>query len=45
VANGVPIRWYVAEEEMVGILKKMLEQDGLLGIEVVYEGAAARSVR
>jgi len=42
VANGVPIRWYVAEERMVGILKKMLEQDGLLGIEVVYEGAAVR---
>jgi len=27
---------------MVGILKKMLEKDGLLGIEVVYEGAAVR---
>ena len=42
VANGVPVRWYVAEEEMVGILEKMLEKDGLLGIEVVYEGAAVR---
>jgi hypothetical protein len=27
---------------MVGILKKMLEKDGLLGIEVVYEGAAVK---
>jgi hypothetical protein len=42
VANGVPIRWYVAEEKMVGILKKMLEKDGLPGIEVVYEGAAVK---
>jgi hypothetical protein len=39
VANGVPIRWYVAEEEMVAILKRMLEKDGLLGIEVVYKEA------
>ena len=39
VAKGVPIRWYVAEEEMVAILKRMLEKDGLLGIEVVYKEA------
>ncbi|HLM43641.1 MAG TPA: Tox-REase-5 domain-containing protein, partial [Myxococcaceae bacterium] len=39
VANGVPIRWYVAEEEMVAILKKMLAQARLSGIEVVYKKA------
>jgi hypothetical protein len=39
VANGVPIRWYVAEPKMVGILEKMLEKAGLPGIEVVYERA------
>ncbi|QRK11291.1 hypothetical protein JQX13_15155 [Archangium violaceum] len=39
VANGVPIRWYVAEPEMVGILEKMLEKAGLPGIEVVYQRA------
>jgi hypothetical protein len=39
VANGVPIRWYVAEPEMVGILEKMFEKAGLPGIEVVYQRA------
>jgi hypothetical protein len=39
VANGVPIRWYVAEEEMVAILEKMLAQARLSGIEVVYKKA------
>ncbi len=39
VANGVPIRWYVAEPKMVGILEKMLEKAGLPGIEVVYQRA------
>jgi hypothetical protein len=40
VANGAPIRWYVAEPEMAGIVKKMLEKAGVLGIEVVYQRAA-----
>jgi hypothetical protein len=44
VANGVPIRWYVAEPEMVGILEKMLEKASLPGIEVVYQRAAAGGV-
>ncbi|ATB41534.1 hypothetical protein CYFUS_007000 [Cystobacter fuscus] len=44
VANGVPIRWYVAEPEMVGILEKMLENAGVTGIEVVYQRAAAGGV-
>ncbi|HYO66284.1 MAG TPA: Tox-REase-5 domain-containing protein [Archangium sp.] len=44
VANGVPIRWYVAEPEMVGILEKMLEKAGLHGIEVVYQRAALGEV-
>jgi restriction endonuclease fold toxin 5 of polymorphic toxin system len=44
VAHGVPIRWYVAEPEMVGILEKMLEKAGLPGIEVVYQRAAQRGV-
>ncbi|KFA91137.1 Tox-REase-5 domain-containing protein [Archangium violaceum] len=44
VANGVPIRWYVAEPEMVGILEKMLENAGVTGIKVVYQRAAAGGV-
>jgi hypothetical protein len=39
VANGVPIRWYVAEPKMAGILEKMLEKAGVLGIEIVYQRA------
>ena len=39
IAHGVPIRWYVAEQEMVGILKMMLEKAGVPGIEVVYQQA------
>ena len=39
VANGVPIRWYVAEQEMVDILNKMLEKADIAGIEVVYQRA------
>jgi hypothetical protein len=44
VANGVPIRWYVAEPEMVGILEKMLENAGVTGIKVVSQRAAAGGV-
>ncbi|HEX5747798.1 MAG TPA: Tox-REase-5 domain-containing protein [Archangium sp.] len=44
VAGGVPIRWYVAEPEMVGILEKMLENEGLHGIEIVYQRVAAGGV-
>lgn len=44
VADGVPIRWYVAEPEMVGILEKMLENAGLHWIEVVYQRVSAGGV-
>ncbi|WNG55625.1 hypothetical protein F0U59_13240 [Archangium gephyra] len=36
VANGIPIRWHVAEPRMVSILKKLFKADGVVGIEVVY---------
>jgi hypothetical protein len=35
-ANGVPIRWHVAEPKMVPILKKMLKDAEIEGIDVVY---------
>lgn len=44
VANGVPIRWYVAEPEMAGILEKMFENAGVTGIKVVYQRATAGGV-
>ncbi|HEX8435802.1 Tox-REase-5 domain-containing protein, partial [Archangium sp.] len=36
VANGVPIRWHVAESRMVDILKKLFKERGLKGIDVVH---------
>ncbi|AKJ00067.1 Putative hemagglutinin-related protein [Archangium gephyra] len=36
VANGIPIRWHVAEPRMVPILKKLFEKNELTGIDVVY---------
>lgn len=36
VANGVPIRWNVAEPRMVGILKKLFNENEIKGIDVVY---------
>ncbi len=36
VANGVPIRWHVAEPRMVAILKKLFADKGIVGIEVVH---------
>ncbi|PTL84138.1 hypothetical protein DAT35_11900 [Vitiosangium sp. GDMCC 1.1324] len=36
VANGVPIRWHVAEPRMVSILKMLFEEAGIKGIDVVY---------
>ncbi|MFE8605189.1 Tox-REase-5 domain-containing protein [Archangium violaceum] len=35
VANGVPIRWHVAEPRMVAILKRLLEDAKINGIDVV----------
>jgi hypothetical protein len=36
VANGIPIRWHVAEPRMVDILKKLFKGNGVSGIDVVY---------
>jgi hypothetical protein len=36
VANGVPIRWHVAEPRMVDILKRLFKANGVTGIDVVY---------
>jgi restriction endonuclease fold toxin 5 of polymorphic toxin system len=36
VANGVPIRWHVAEPRMVAILKKLFRDAEIKGIDVVY---------
>jgi hypothetical protein len=36
IANGVPIRWHVAEPRMVDILKKLFKQARVTGIEVVH---------
>ena len=36
VANGVPIRWHVAEPRMVDILKKLFKTNDVVGIDVVY---------
>ncbi|HYO66362.1 MAG TPA: hypothetical protein VEU33_09790 [Archangium sp.] len=36
VANGILIRWYVAERRMVPILKKLFEANNIKGIDVVY---------
>ncbi|MFY0571193.1 Tox-REase-5 domain-containing protein [Archangium lansingense] len=39
-ANGVPIRWYVAEPRMVDILKKLFKENDVVGVDVVYTPAA-----
>jgi len=36
VANGILIRWHVAEPRMVAILKKLFEANNIKGIDVVY---------
>ncbi len=36
VANGVPIRWHVAEPRMVDILKNLFNKERITGIDVVY---------
>ncbi len=36
IANGVPIRWHVAEPRMVAILKKLFEEARIKGIDVVH---------
>ncbi len=36
VANGVPIRWHVAEPRMVNILKRLFEKEGIKGVDVLY---------
>ncbi|WP_375768076.1 restriction endonuclease fold toxin 5 domain-containing protein [Archangium gephyra] len=36
VANGMPIRWHVAEPRMVDILKGVFQKEGVTGIDVVY---------
>ncbi|HYO59438.1 Tox-REase-5 domain-containing protein [Archangium sp.] len=36
VANGVPIRWHVAEPRMVAILKRLFREADIEGIDVVY---------
>ena len=36
VANGVRIRWHVAEPRMVDILKRLFRTNGITGIDIVY---------
>jgi len=36
VANGVPIRWNVAEPQMVAILEKLFKRNRIQGIDVVH---------
>ncbi|MFL5351018.1 Tox-REase-5 domain-containing protein [Archangium sp.] len=36
VANGIPIRWHVAEPRMVDILKKLFNEADIQRIDVVY---------
>ncbi len=36
VANGVPIRWHVAEPRMVDVLRKLFKNASIKGIDVVY---------
>ena len=36
VANGIPIRWHVAEPRMVPILQKLFRENFITGIEVVF---------
>ncbi|OJT18442.1 hypothetical protein BO221_40990 [Archangium sp. Cb G35] len=36
VANGIPIRWHVAEPRMVPILQKLFQKNDIMGIEVVF---------
>ncbi|WPB76055.1 Tox-REase-5 domain-containing protein [Archangium violaceum] len=36
VANGIPIRWHVAEPRMVPILQKLFQKNDITGIEVVF---------
>ncbi len=36
VANGVPIRWHVAEPRMVDILRMLFQEENITGIDVVY---------
>jgi hypothetical protein len=35
LANGVPIRWHVAEPRMVDILKNLFKSENITGIDVV----------
>jgi hypothetical protein len=39
VANGIPVRWHVAEPRMVAILEKIFAQEGITGIDVIYTPA------
>jgi hypothetical protein len=36
VANGVPIRWHVAEPRLVDILRRLFLKENIRGIDVVY---------
>ncbi|WP_052519143.1 Tox-REase-5 domain-containing protein, partial [Archangium violaceum] len=36
VANGIPIRWHVAEPRMVDVLKGLFQKESIRGIDVVY---------
>ncbi|QRN96272.1 hypothetical protein JRI60_45880 [Archangium violaceum] len=36
VANGVPIRWHVAEPRMVAILRTLFKNANIKGVDVVY---------
>lgn len=39
VANGTPIRWHVAESKAADAIRKLLENAGVRGIEVVHTPA------
>lgn len=38
-ARGVPIRWHIAEQKTADAIRKLLEDKGVFGIEVVYTPA------
>ncbi|MGZ3459823.1 MAG: Tox-REase-5 domain-containing protein, partial [Archangium sp.] len=39
VANGVPIRWHVAEPKAAGAIRKLLKEAQVRGIEIVHTSA------
>ena len=36
-AGRFPVRWYVAEPEAAGAIRKLLRENGAKGVEVIYQ--------